>query len=548
MKKSSNQNKMKNPINAQIKLQTEKIKTFQSPDAVDSDNKILYMNIDEDILIVNTDDKNSPQPGDSMSDTRTSRMTATLGPDAELISIAVQAYNQLEKAKICVECILKYSTDIDYELILFDNGSTDGTLEYFKSVQYHRKKIIRVTKNIGSAVNLVYNHFNGRYLAYVMGDVFVTKNWLTNLRACMKSDATIGMVVPVASNVKFQGIDIIFNSFEEMQMKAAGHNISNPSLWNERLTLFPSVGFYRREALEIAGVGDSGFFHYFGDNDFSFRIRRAGYKLMLCKDTFIHHDHRSNPAEKDRVEAERSMEAGRRDFKNKYFGIDAWKDINNFEPVMISLINPQEHNGFSGIEILGVDVLCGTPILEIKNKLREIQINDARLSAFSTNAKYWLDLKTICSGDLIVDRIEFLNEYFPNKQFDYIFMGTPINSYHKPLKLLDDLLKCLNPNGHLLIKLRNTFDITSCFKTLGAHVQVDDTTTPVYQLSLDDLINHVKKAGFIDKKIVTENWPLEEKNLQVLRNAITTIGFSHDPNDVFVRAITRDYVIDIAQK
>jgi glycosyltransferase involved in cell wall biosynthesis len=448
---------------------------------------------------------------------------------------------------MCVECILKFTPVIEYELILFDNGSTDGTLDYFKSVKHPRKKIIRVTKNVGSISNHVYNHYSGRYLAYIMGDVYVTQNWLKNLLACIKSDQAIGMVVPVASNVSLQGANITFDTLDEMQAKAANHNISNPKLWHERLTLFPAVGLYKREALELGGVGDSGFFHYLADNDMSFRIRRAGFKLVLCEDTFVHHDHiYANVSEKDNERNGRSMEAGRKDFKSKYFGVEAWDDVNNFEPLMMSLVSPQEHLGSQGLEILGVDVFCGTPILEVKNKLREALVYAARLSAFSTDPKYWLDLKTICTGDVVVDRIEHIKEHFADEQFDYIVMGIPINSYQNPLELLHYLLKHVKSDGHLLLKLRNTSDVLSLFKTLGANINVK--TNNVYQLSMDELIAQMKSAGFVPKKIASENWPLDEKNLQFLRNAITATGFNPDPIEVLARAVVRDYVIDITME
>jgi len=372
-----------------------------------------------EIIVLDTNAKAAPEPGEGLVETRIKRVTAILGEGSELVSVAVQAYNRLEKTKICVECILKYTTEFEYELILFDNGSNDGTFDYFQSIEHPRKKIIRVTKNVGSTVNILFNHFSGRYLAYVFGDVYVTKNWLKNLLTCIKSEATIGMVVPVSSNMSWQGIDMSFNTLGEMHKKAAQHNVTDPRLWHERLTVFPPVALYKRETVELAGGWDSGIYHYLGDNDLSFRIRRAGYKTMICKDTFVHHDHnRANPSEKDPEESKRSHEAGRKDFRTKYFGIDAWEDINNFESTMMSLVNPQKQLDSDALEILGVDVLCGTPILELKNKLREANIYNIRLSAFSIDPKYWYDLKTICAGEVVVDRIEFINEYFSDTRFD----------------------------------------------------------------------------------------------------------------------------------
>ena len=502
------------------------------------------------IIIENTDDKIPPQPGNGLIASRKNRIIASLGKRAELVSIIVQAYNRLEKTKICIECILKYTTDIEYELVLVDNGSTDGTLDYFKSVKHPRKKIIRVTKNVGSYVTITMNQLSGRYIAAICNDTYVTKIWLKNLLTCLKSEDAIGMVVPVISNgSNLQGADLTFNSLEEMQEKAAQHNVSDPSLWHERVRLVMQMVIFKQEAMDMAGLTDYGFFHDFADDDLTFRMRRVGYKTVLCKDTFVHHDHiRTNLSEKDIEEFNHSIEAGRQDFKSKFFGIDAWDDVNNYETAMMSLVNPQERDGSKGLEILGVDVLCGTPILELKNKLREARVFDARLSAFSTDPKYWLDLKTICAGKVIVDRIEFMNENFADERFDYVVLGQSINAYQKPLELLQDLLKKLKGDGHLLIKLHNTYDVVSLYKTLGANVRVNDQFNNVYQLSMDELVAQIKNAGFIYKKIAVENWPLGEKEQMILRNTITATGFSNNPDEIFARAVVQNYVIDIARE
>ena len=56
------------------------------------------------------------------------------------VSITVLAYNRLEKTKRCIDSLLKYTKNIDYELILIDNGSTDDTFEYFKSLKFDKKR------------------------------------------------------------------------------------------------------------------------------------------------------------------------------------------------------------------------------------------------------------------------------------------------------------------------------------------------------------------------------------------------------------------------
>ncbi len=61
------------------------------------------------------------------------------GPASPLVSIVVLAYNQLEYTKQCIESISRYTSHIDYELITVDNGSSDGTREYFNGLPHARR-------------------------------------------------------------------------------------------------------------------------------------------------------------------------------------------------------------------------------------------------------------------------------------------------------------------------------------------------------------------------------------------------------------------------
>ena len=154
-------------------------------------------------ITLNTDDLIPPSVANSMWENRTNNYFMYDVQNVPKCTVVIQGYNRLDKTKYCVECVLNYTQDVDYELILVDNGSDDGTYEYFQSVPFERKKIIRVTKNIGSAFpSKYYRELTlGKYIAFISNDVYVTKNWLSNLLKCYESDPTIGFVMPLSSNV-----------------------------------------------------------------------------------------------------------------------------------------------------------------------------------------------------------------------------------------------------------------------------------------------------------------------------------------------------------
>ena len=114
----------------------------------------MYNNVNEkidektQIEIIDTMDLDSPKEENDIMESRKSISNLLNGKNAPHVSILIIAYNRIDKTKNCVESVLKYTDDIDYELVLVDNGSSDGTYDYFKSVQYKNKKIIKITKNL----------------------------------------------------------------------------------------------------------------------------------------------------------------------------------------------------------------------------------------------------------------------------------------------------------------------------------------------------------------------------------------------------------------
>ena len=70
--------------------------------------------------------------------------------DDTFVSIVIIGYNRLEKTKRCVESVIKYTADFNYELILIDNGSTDETTDYFQTVNYKPELFISFLYKCGA--------------------------------------------------------------------------------------------------------------------------------------------------------------------------------------------------------------------------------------------------------------------------------------------------------------------------------------------------------------------------------------------------------------
>lgn len=462
-------------------------------------------------------------------------------------SIAVIGYQRFHKTQYCVECILKYTQDIDYELILVDGGSHDGTYEFFQTVAYSNKKIIQLTQNMGMNFlwHILRKTFNGKYLVVISNDIYVTQNWLSNLLTCYESDPKIGFVEPVCSNVSnLQQVNLAYNNFDEMQEKAAEINISDPSKWEERMRLVSPIVLYSRPILDIVGVFDPAFIHDYADDDYSARIRRSGYKLMLCRDTWVCHDHNyGDIGGKDPVVFQRGLAYGAAIYRQKYHGIDPWKDFNNYEQTLLLPLDTVELNP-GELSVLTVDVRCGTPMLEIRNRLRRRNRICSDSQAFTTQAKYYQDLQTVCDG-VCCDRINYIQSHYAEGRFDIVVLGKPINTYSEPIVLLQALYNLLKPGGVLLFKLRNTDDFNAFLRAGGLGGEYDSEMPAA--LSWNEATDNLKRFGAYDVSIVYETSPLPLSEQERLFSLLKSIRSNAEKTDL-TRLITNYYHFKVIKK
>ena len=198
------------------------------------------------------------------------------------ISIIVVTYKNIEKTKNCIKAILENTKGYNYELILLDNASNDGTLEYLQSIKYEKKRIIYTTQNIGLCWLVAQVDFNtlAKYVVKISNDVVVTPGWLDNMMHCIQSDEKIGMVVPISSNAMgFQGLNLCMAGapYHDVQQKGEAYNQQKLGIWEERVALVDICVMFRKEALLAAGfpIQDIAYIHG-NEIDQCFRMRRSG--------------------------------------------------------------------------------------------------------------------------------------------------------------------------------------------------------------------------------------------------------------------------------
>ncbi len=211
------------------------------------------------------------------------------------VSIIILTYNQLEYTCKCIDSINK-NTEMPFEIIIVDNGSKDKTPEWLVSEEKagHITKVILNKENKGVAAgwNQGILEATGDYLLIMNNDIIVAKGWLENMVQCAESSPDIGMVGPMSNSVS--GLQrearVTYTNMREFHSFAENYMKTNSGNWWE---LFRIAGFamlIKAKALQKTGNFDERFGKgNFEDDDYCIRIRRAGYRILVAGDSFIHH-------------------------------------------------------------------------------------------------------------------------------------------------------------------------------------------------------------------------------------------------------------------
>ena len=212
------------------------------------------------------------------------------------VSIVVLCYNQLDYTKQCVQSVLENTAYPNYELILVDNCSEDGTADYLRMVEKqneHVKIVINETNrgfaggnNDGIAVS------NGEYVLLLNNDTLVTRGWITNMIKHFKRFDRVGIVGAVTNSIGNEAQ--IKVSYEELNdMPAFAYDYTRKHMnqtYDHSGVLAMFCVMLSRELIEKIGMLDENYgIGMFEDDDYSVAAERAGYKLILPEDVFIHH-------------------------------------------------------------------------------------------------------------------------------------------------------------------------------------------------------------------------------------------------------------------
>lgn len=216
-----------------------------------------------------------------------------------VLSICIVSHNTRDLLSDCLRSLPEACPGLDWEVIVTDNGSQDGSVAMLRE-EFPHAKVIENTENLGYTLpmNQALRMGQGHYLIQLNPDTLVKPGAFAALVGYMEANLMVGIATPKVLNRD--------GSLQKQCRRSAGRPWDAISYFSGLSRLFPrsrffgrylmeylpenevaeveavsgSCMFIRGEVVEQIGYLDEAFFAYQEDTDFCFRAREAGWKIM----------------------------------------------------------------------------------------------------------------------------------------------------------------------------------------------------------------------------------------------------------------------------
>lgn len=227
------------------------------------------------------------------------------------LSIVIVNFNTKELLKNCVQSIKKHTKGVIHEIIVVDNGSTDGSAEFLENESSVKTIFNKDNVGFAKANNQGIKRATGRYVLLLNSDTELKGNSLGAMVNWMDKHPKVGIATCKLLNpdgtVQATGgyfpsllriflwatflddlppIASIFGSYHPHTSKFGGsfYNSEHPQDW-----VTGAFFFFRRELIEKVGYLDEEFFMYVEEVDYCMRVKKQGWDIWYAPQTAIIH-------------------------------------------------------------------------------------------------------------------------------------------------------------------------------------------------------------------------------------------------------------------
>lgn len=362
-----------------------------------------------------------------------------------LIGIVILSYNGLVLTTACIKSIRKNVPREMYELIVVDNASTDGSVEWLKQQPDIKlqcnKENIGFPKGCNQGIALAENTSD---IMLLNNDTLVPPEALHFLQQALYTKKEIGAAGCISNYApNYQNIvemDVTNKNYLEY---AAKYNVPMANSVEKKTWLVGFAILYKRSVLNKVGLLDERFTPgNYEDTDLGFRIAQAGYEQVLSKNSFVfHYGSKSFGIQKQKYL--QLLETNKQKFIEKW-GIHPHK-YTYVKNELIAMLPKDRKAGFC---ILEAGCGAGATLARIQYLYPNAEV--LGIEKEKSVAGLAKRIAKILTGD--VEEMD-LSECMG--RFDYIMAGGIWEHMINPEQVLQKLVACLKPTGEILGSIYN---------------------------------------------------------------------------------------------
>ena len=209
------------------------------------------------------------------------------------VTIVIPNYNGKHFMEPCLSS-LSEQTYKDFHILVVDNASSDGSIEYMEE-NYPDIELIKLQKNYGfsKAVNIGIQHSRTPYVILLNNDTTVDTRYVEEMvKAIEKSPKIFSVSSKMIQMYHPELIDSAGDLYTLLGWgvcRGCGRPVSNYTKYDEIFTACAGAAIYRRSVVDEIGYFDENHFAYLEDIDIGYRARIYGYYNMYCPTALVYH-------------------------------------------------------------------------------------------------------------------------------------------------------------------------------------------------------------------------------------------------------------------
>jgi GT2 family glycosyltransferase len=208
------------------------------------------------------------------------------------VSIVIPSWNGAALLAPALASLTRQTFD-DFEIVVVDNGSSDGTVEMLGR-EHPGVRLVELGENRGfaAAVNAGISAARGEIVVLMNNDTEAEPHWLEALVRALDGNPRVGSVasrmLTFFDPARIDSAGVQFGLYASQ----IGEGARDGAWFDEPREVFAAcagAAAYRREALDQVGGLDERYFAYFEDVDLGARLQLAGWRCMYAPDAVIRH-------------------------------------------------------------------------------------------------------------------------------------------------------------------------------------------------------------------------------------------------------------------